>query len=208
METSFIISSMRYSTAILIAGITGTTAALARAGVRQPGKQLPGDRLVRRAVLTRTIACDIPSPPSAVWPWLAQMGAGRAGWYAFDRIDNGGVPSASEVIPALQRIVPGDTLASSAGGAPPFVVTQAVPGRALVTVLRSRGGHLRVSYAYVLEPTGSGGTRLTARLRMGGRPLLPSLLAAPVVLAAHEAGQRRQFARLRRRISALPAPHR
>ena len=98
--------------------------------------------------------------------------------------------------------------ASSAGGAPPFVVTQAVPGRALVTVLRSRGGHLRVSYAYLLESTVSGGTRLTARLRMGGRPLLPSLLAAPVVLAAHEVGQRRQFARLRRRISALPAPHR
>jgi hypothetical protein len=27
-----------------------------------------------------------------VWPWLAQMGSGRAGWYAYDFIDNGGAP--------------------------------------------------------------------------------------------------------------------
>jgi hypothetical protein len=195
---------MRLSTAAIAASIVGAIAALARAGVRQTGPALPGDRLVRTAMLTRTLACQLPAPPSDVWPWLAQMGAGRAGWYAFDRIDNGGVPSASEIIPELQRIVPGDALPSSASGGPPFVVTQAVPDRALVTVMRSRGGRLRVSYAYVLEPVGTDRTRLIARLRMGGRPALPALIASPLVLAAHEAGQRLQFARLRRRVSARP----
>jgi hypothetical protein len=195
---------MRPSTAALAASAIGAIAALARSGVRQPGPALPGDRLVRTALMTRTIACELPAPPSEVWPWLAQMGAGRAGWYAFDRIDNGGVRSASEIVPALQRVVPGDALASSASGGPPFVVTQAVPDRALVTVMRSRGGRLRVSYAYILEPAGPGRTRLTARLRMGGRPALPALGASPLVLAAHEAGQRLQFLRLRRRVSGRP----
>jgi hypothetical protein len=195
---------MRPFTAAITASAIGAIAALARAGVRQPDPGLPGDRLVRTAMLTRTIACDLPAAPSDVWPWLAQMGAGRGGWYAFDRIDNGGVPSATEIIPGLQRIVPGDALASSASGGPPFVVTQAVPNHALVTVMRSRGGRLRVSYAYVLEAVGTDRTRLIARLRMGGRPALPALIASPLVLAAHEAGQRLQFARLRRRVSARP----
>ena len=65
----------------------------------------------------------------------------------------------------------------------------------------NRRGRLRTSYAYVLAPQ-AGGTRLTARLRMGGRPALGAMLAAPLVLAGHEAGQRIQFLRLRPRISA------
>lgn len=195
---------MRNFTAIICISCAAAAAALARSGVRQGAPALPGDRLVRRAALTRTIACELPVEPARVWPWLAQMGGGRAGWYAFDRIDNGGVPSATKVIPELQRIVPGDALASSASGGPPFVVMQAVPNRALVTILRSRAGRIRVSYAYVLQPSGASGTRLTARLRMGGRPALLALLAAPLVLASHEAGQRMQFARLRRRVSARP----
>lgn len=182
------------------AALTGALAALAR-GVRQPGPLLPGDRLVRAPVVTRTISAWFPAGPDSVWPWLAQMGAGRAGWYGVDLIDNGGKGSADRIVPDLQRIVPGDELAASTFGGPPFVVAQAVENRALVMVLRSGRGRLRTSYAYVLEPQ-AGGTRLMARLRMGGRPALGAMLAAPLVLAGHEAGQRIQFLRLRRRITA------
>ena len=192
-------SVTRTLTAAAAAALTGALIALAR-GVRQPGALLPGDRLVRAPVATRTMSAWFPAAPDAVWPWLAQMGAGRAGWYGVDLIDNGGEASADHIVPELQRIVPGDELAASTFGGPPFVVAQAVEDRALVMVLRSARGRLRTSYAYVLAPQ-AGGTRLTARLRMGGRPALGALLAAPLVLAGHEAGQRIQFLRLRRRIS-------
>ena len=42
---------------------------------------------------------DIAAPPEDVWPWLAQMGFGRAGWYSWDLIDNLGRRSATELHP-------------------------------------------------------------------------------------------------------------
>lgn len=185
---------------VIIAATAGAVAALAK-GVRQPAPALPGDRLVRAPVLTRTIRAPMPAPPDRVWPWLAQMGAGRGGWYAIDAIDNGGVPSHRHVDDALQRVVPGDALEASTFGGPPFVVTQADPPHDLVMVLRARRGRMRTSFAYHLQPDGPGATLLTARLRMNGRPRLLALAAAPLLLAGHEVGQRVQFLRLRRRIS-------
>jgi proline iminopeptidase len=44
-------------------------------------------------------AITIRARPEQIWPWLLQIGSGRAGWYAFDRIDNAGVPST----PAVDR---------------------------------------------------------------------------------------------------------
>src|SRR5512139_3909473 len=63
----------------------------------EAGRPLPGDGVVcgRAYVATRAITID--APPEDVWPWIVQMGSGRGGWYALDRLDNGGVPSAEEV---------------------------------------------------------------------------------------------------------------
>lgn len=52
---------------------------------------LPGSR--RR--MTRAISID--APPETVWSWLAQMGRG-AGWYSYDRLDNGGISSARHLV--------------------------------------------------------------------------------------------------------------
>jgi hypothetical protein len=51
--------------------------------------RLPGDELLEDAdgVSTRAISTD--APPSAVWPWLAQMGPSpRGGAYTYDWIEN------------------------------------------------------------------------------------------------------------------------
>ena len=44
-----------------------------------------------------TRAVDIEAPAERVWPWIAQMGRG-AGWYSYDRLDNGGRPSARHIV--------------------------------------------------------------------------------------------------------------
>lgn len=44
-----------------------------------------------------TRATWIETPAERVWPWIAQLGRG-AGWYSYDRLDNGGRPSARHIV--------------------------------------------------------------------------------------------------------------
>ena len=60
----------------------GASAEEARAG-------LPGDEVVPHATGEKTQAVTIGAPPEAVWPWLAQMRSGRAGWYTYPWIEGG-----------------------------------------------------------------------------------------------------------------------
>ncbi len=54
------------------------------------------------------MAVTIGASPDQVWPWLVQMGGDRGGWYSWDRLDNGGRPSATEVHPEWQDLTLGD----------------------------------------------------------------------------------------------------
>jgi hypothetical protein len=59
------------------------------AGRSQAEERLPGDELLEDADGVSTRAVDIAAPPSAVWPWLAQMGPfPRGGAYTYDWIEN------------------------------------------------------------------------------------------------------------------------
>ena len=64
---------------------------------------MPGDDLLAGAAST-TRAISVAAPPEQVWPWLVQLGYGRAGWYSYDWIDNDGHRSANRIIPELQEL--------------------------------------------------------------------------------------------------------
>src|SRR3954470_22046729 len=64
----------------------------------------PGAGLVPGGRRGGTMATTIAAPPSAVWPWLVQMGCDRAGFYSWDRLDNGGHPSAERIKPVWQNV--------------------------------------------------------------------------------------------------------
>ena len=57
---------------------------------------LPGDDLVAEASAIETRGIEINATPKEVWPWLAQMGYGRAGWYSYDALDMN-LPSPSKI---------------------------------------------------------------------------------------------------------------
>jgi hypothetical protein len=57
----------------------------------------PGADLIPGGQRAATMAVTIDAPPDRVWPWLVQMGGDRGGWYSWDRLDNGGRPSATRV---------------------------------------------------------------------------------------------------------------
>jgi hypothetical protein len=44
-------------------------------------RRLPGDEIVSNPSILTTHATTIDAPPSAVWPWLIQMGWHQGGWY-------------------------------------------------------------------------------------------------------------------------------
>jgi hypothetical protein len=43
-------------------------------------RRLPGDELVPHPKWTITHAITINAPPEGIWPWVIQLGSGRAGW--------------------------------------------------------------------------------------------------------------------------------
>jgi hypothetical protein len=83
--------------ALASAGAVGSVYAfLVRPRIRRWGataeevaKALPGDELPAlygdRRVSTRAITID--APPAEVWPWLVQMGSGRAGFYTHEWVE-------------------------------------------------------------------------------------------------------------------------
>jgi hypothetical protein len=126
-------------------------------------RPLPVDTLVPEPIFTSTHAITIDAPAERVWPWIAQMGAGRAGWYSWDAIDNGGIPSATSIRQNFQTVAAGDVMPATPGAADAFVVAKVDPLRDLVlTVPDGRGGNA-VAWEHVLDPLPGGRTRLLVR---------------------------------------------
>jgi hypothetical protein len=98
---------------------------------------LPGDELMPDADLTATRAVTVEAGADAVWPWIAQLGQGRGGFYSYDLIENlvgCEIHSADRIVPEWQSIDVGDevNLHPEVG----LIAAGVAPGRALVL----RGG--------------------------------------------------------------------
>jgi hypothetical protein len=75
-------------------------------------RYMAGDELHEDPNFNTTRAVEIKAPPEKIWPWIVQIGYGKAGFYGFDRLDNGGKPSAERIIPEYQDLAVGDSIAS------------------------------------------------------------------------------------------------
>ena len=124
---------------------------------------LPGDELLPLAQFRATRAISIDAPPDVVWPWLVQVGAGRAGWYSNDLLDNLGRPSAVEILPEFQALQVGQWIPMSPWGPPSaanaFVVDSFEADHWLLWTKPDS------TWAWSLTPMDGGGTRLVTRVR-------------------------------------------
>jgi hypothetical protein len=160
---------------------------------------LPGDELVPRPALRSTRAVTIAAPPDRVWPWLAQIGQDRGGFYSYTWLENLAgcrMPAADRIHPEWQHREVGErVMLHPATGVP---VLRFEPGRALV--LDGWG-------AFVLEPADDGRrTRLLARARVAGPG---AVFYAALVEIPHFVMERRMLrgiARLAERAEAGVAP--
>ena len=143
-------------------------------------------------------AGTLPAPPEQVWPWLVQLGKGRAGWY-FPAAVERAIPTERRGLrrlePGCQRLAVGDRIGDWGPGDPEFRAEVIDPPRTLVwSSLRQRSrGHrwpdgdpdpwapdlpddvLALSWALVLRPLGADGSRLQLRLRARSRSRLKPL---------------------------------
>jgi proline iminopeptidase len=192
---------------------------LARLGATadEARRTLPGDDLVAGARGRTTMATTIDAPPAEVWPWLAQMGHGRAGWYSVDRLDLFGDSSAEELHPEWQAIAVGDRRDSAPNGRTWFDVALVEPEHALGLTARidlRRGTSVPVgerlpriasesSWVFVLDPV-DGATRLLVRTAGRQRPRPLALVNPFGWLPVHVLMQRRQLRGLRERVERGP----
>jgi hypothetical protein len=80
---------------------------------------MPGDDLVAEPKLGYTRATTIDAPPAVVWPWLAQFGQGRGGFYSYDALENlvgCKIHSTDRLLPEHQDSQPGDLIRSGPAG--------------------------------------------------------------------------------------------
>jgi len=176
-------------------------------------RSLPGDERMPDANDQATHAISIRAASTDVWPWLLQMGCDRGGWYSWDRLDNGGRPSADRILSELQGTAVGDVLPSRPGHQEGFEVLGLEAPRHLVLGAYFRFFDLaqlewstprperfmRATWTFVLEPLDDSGTRLLVRTRGLTRPWWLSLPTRVVGGPAHVIMQRRQLLNLKAR---------
>jgi hypothetical protein len=174
--------------------------------------RFPGADIIPDAKRGSTMAVTIDAPPSAVWPWLAQMGYGRAGWYSWDRLDHFGKPSARRIHPEWQSLSVGQRLPATPDGRYWFDVAAVEPERFLALRVLTSGRRQLDSagprprsftdslWAFQLEELPGGRTRLIASVDGVSRPrLLAAVLGFLFWEPAHFVMQTRQFTNLKRR---------
>lgn len=141
----------------------------------EAARTLPGDEIVPGAMKQETRAITIGAPVDRVWPWLAQIGQDRGGFYSFDLLENLAgceMPADDRLRPELQSWKLGDKLwmypPGKAGGSGFAVLRVHVPGRALGFGTHAPGTPPEAedgSWSFILEPVDAGSTRLFIRGR-------------------------------------------
>jgi hypothetical protein len=135
---------------------------------------LPGDELVRAPRIVRTKATTIAAPVDRVWPWLAQLGQGRAGFYSYEFVENRllgcDIHNSNRIVPEWQSPQVGDLVRmypADKQGPPPYVVAAVLPNQALVMGHRNEDGSWFDTWQFVLRPVDAWRTRLIHRVRSG-----------------------------------------
>lgn len=123
---------------------------------------MQGDEIVPHPTFNATRAVTIGARPEAIWPWIVQIGFGRAGWYSYDLLDNLGRHSAERLMPELQHIEVGDLVPLGPGENSGMRVKEFVPER---SILWWDEKNQLTTWAWGLDVMPDGRTRLVTRVR-------------------------------------------
>jgi len=143
-------------------------------------QSLPGDELLETPELVSTRAVTIDAPPSAIWPWLLQMGSGKGGVYTYDWIENLAglnMHSSNVILPQFQDRKVGDVEELGKNG--PRLRVEILDAERCM-VLHSEDGNW--VWAFCLVPMGPDQTRFISRNRISTPRASPIRRFAQTVL--------------------------
>ncbi len=158
-----------------------------------------GDELMPDPDIVATRAVGIDAPPSAIWPWLVQMGPGRGGAYTYDWIERRlgiDIRNTDRVIPGLQDLRVGDEIPM-----PGYTmrVERLDPERAMVV----RSSNHAWVWSFELRPE-NGHTRLISRNRFATADLpMRDKLAYPVIEPGSWVMERKMLLTIKERAERL-----
>ncbi|HET6445955.1 MAG TPA: hypothetical protein VFI27_15405 [candidate division Zixibacteria bacterium] len=145
---------------------------------------IPGDRFVPHPKSQLTMAITVNAPAVKIWPWFVQLGCQRAGWYSYDLLDNGGIPSTDRIVPECQQLFVGDLVKATPKGDFGFPVAIIEPNRQLTlagTMNTDTGedadpddpdlaAYFSGNQTFLLDEVGDNQTRLIFRMRIDWNP--------------------------------------
>ena len=130
----------------------------------------PGDELVPDPASFVNRAVAIQASPEQIYPWIAQLGAGRGGFYSYSWLDNHlllcKLADVHQILPEFQNPQVGDEIkmCENDPAPPPYTVAQVIPNEALVLGHQEEGEWADL-WQFVILPQGDGSSRLVLRTR-------------------------------------------
>lgn len=134
---------------------------------------LPGDALIPDPKWSYTLGIAVGASPEEVWPWIAQVGQGRGGFYSYEALENlvgCKISNTTEILPQHQHPAGGDDIRLHPT-TPPLRVEIVNPPHALVLfgspVDTGDGGEIwgASTWQFVVKADPRGGSRLLTRGR-------------------------------------------
>jgi hypothetical protein len=144
----------------------------------EAGRPMVGDELCPRPQLNATRAVTVTAAPQDIWPWLVQWGWNRAGFYSYDLLDNLGRPSARQILPQFQQLAVGDWVPMG-GKTTPYTAYRVARLEPCTLMLWQKGGG---TWLWLLEPDGTGHTRLITRLRSRYAWAMPTIVTELILM--------------------------
>ena len=144
-------------------------------------RTFPGDEIIDQPKSQFTHAINIDAPVEAVWPWIAQIGQGRGGFYTYEALENMTgmeIRNADIILAEFQDPKVGDLIPFSPTDAYPLVMCET--GRAMAIgfcidlntkkIINSNqklsDNYSQISWLWIVEPIDSQHSRFYSRNRV------------------------------------------
>jgi hypothetical protein len=181
------------------------------------GRRWPGDDFVEPGARSRaTRAVTVDAPAEAVWPWIAQLGQDRAGFYSYSFLENlvgAGIRNGDHIVSEWQERDVGDVVwlarSDRYGGYGHQRVASIDPGRSMALTgerdweAMQHGRRASNAWTFTVEPVDAGSSRLVVH-SVGPR-------VDPVFDLVHFVMERKMMLGIKQRAERCsrpgPAPH-
>lgn len=166
-------------------------------------RTMPGDMQAVDATWTRVI--DIAATPEQIWPWVAQWGQGRGGWYSYDWLENlfgFQIHTADRILPAYQHPAIGDSICMHPALCGQVFIVD--PGRFLGWQITSPEGSVVWTFIIGIYPQDAGQTRVIIRESIAKDALPAAVLV--VLEPADEVMEIKALYTLKDRVEGYVAP--